>query len=172
MKNLPAIIILTITVFLGGCKKDAITSDYDKSYAAWLSFKSSLHNSYTYIAYSGSVFGGHYVETKFTVKNGTITMREFQSGNYKPNTNDLIITKTWTENGSSLNTHGNEAHDLLTLDQVYAKAKTVWLKADPKQNDVYFESKNNGLISLAGFVPKGCQDDCFNGITIKNINPL
>lgn len=172
MKKLPVILILTLSIFLSSCKKDEITSSYDKSYTAWLDFKSSSHNSYTYTANSGSVFGGYYVETKFTVKDGTITMREFQSGNYKPNTNDLIITKTWTENSSSLNTHGNEGHELLTLDQIYNKAKTVWLKADPKQNDVYFESKNNGLISLAGFVPKGCQDDCFNGIIIKNINAL
>ncbi len=172
MKNLPAILILILTVSLSGCKKDAVTSDYDKSYAAWLNFKSSSHNSYTYTSYSGSVFGGYYVETKFTVQNGTITMREFQSGNYKPNTHDLIITKTWIENSSSLNTHGNEGHELLTLDQIYSKAKTFWLKAGPKQNDIYFELKNNGLISLAGFVPKGCQDDCFNGINIKNINLL
>lgn len=172
MKNLPAIIILTITVFLSACKKDAITNDYDKSYAAWVNFKISSHNSYTYTVYSGSVFGGYYVETKFTVKDGMITMREFQSGNYKPNTHDLMITKTWTENSNSLNTHGNEGHELLTLDQVYDKAKTGWLKADSKQNDIYFESKNNDLISSAGFVPKGCQDDCFNGIKIKNINLL
>ncbi len=172
MKNILVILILTLTVFLSACKKDAITSDYDKSYVAWLNFKSSSHNSYTYTACSGSVFGGYYVETKFTVQNGTIAMREFQSGNYKPNTHDLIITKTWTENRSSLNTHGNEGHELLTLDQIYSKAKTVWLKADLKQNDIYFESKNNDLISLAGFVPKGCQDDCFNGIIIKNINTL
>jgi len=61
---------------------------------------------------------------------------------------------------------------LLTLDGIYSKAKTVWLRADQKQNDVYFETRNNGLISLADFVPKGCQDDCLNGISIKKINPM
>ncbi len=171
MKNLYAIFILTITIFLSACKKDAFNSDYDKSYSAWLNFKSSSNNSYTYTEYSGSVFGS-YIETKITVQNGAITTREFVSGNYKPNSNVLITTKIWTENPGSLNSHGNEGFELLTLDQVYSKAKTVWLKADEKQNDIYFEYKNNGLISLAGFVPKGCQDDCFNGVSIKNINPL
>ena len=171
MKNLYAIIILTITVFLSACKKDVVTSDYDKSYVAWSNFKNSSNNSYAYTEHSGSVFGS-YTETKITVKSGIITTREFVSGNYKPNTNVLIITKTWTENVGSLNTHGNEGFELLTLDQVYNKAKTVWLKADPKQNNIYFEYKNNGLISSAGFVPKGCQDDCFNGVSIKDINPL
>ncbi|RYY05858.1 MAG: hypothetical protein EOP43_07900 [Sphingobacteriaceae bacterium] len=171
MKKLITIFILTLNIFLFSCKKDAIISNYDKSYAAWLNFKSSSHNSYTYVAYSASVFGG-YSETKFSVQNGTIVMREFLSGYYKPNTKDLIIINSWVENSSSLNTHGNEGNELLTLDQVYDKAKTVWLKADSKQNDVYFESKNNDLISSAGYVPKGCQDDCFNGIKIKNISAL
>lgn len=171
MKNLPVIVILILTVFLSGCKKDAISGDYDKSYAAWLNFKSSSRNSYTYTAYNSSVFGG-YSETKFSVQNGTIILREFLSGYYKPNAKDLTIINSWTENSSSLNTHGNEGHELLTLDQVYDKAKTVWLKADPKQNDIYFESKNNDLISSAGFVPKGCQDDCLNGIYVKNISVL
>lgn len=171
MKNLYAIIILATTVFLSACKKDVVISDYDKSYVAWSNFKSSSNNSYAYTEHFGSVFGS-YTETKITVKSGIITTRKFVSGNYKPNTNVLIITKTWTENAGSLNTHGNEGFELLTLDQVYDKAKTVWLKADPKQNDIYFEYKNNGLISSAGFVPKGCQDDCFNGVSITDINPL
>ncbi|MEX8546990.1 MAG: hypothetical protein V5804_05250 [Mucilaginibacter sp.] len=171
MKNLYAIIILAVTIFFSGCKKDAVNSDYDRSYSAWSNFKNSSNNSYSYTEYSGSIFGGYH-ETKITVKSGTVTSREFLSGVYKPNSNVLTITKTWIENAGSLNTHGNEGFDLLTLDQVYDKAKTVWLKADKKQNDIYFENKNNGLISSAGFVPKGCQDDCFNGVSIKNINPL
>ncbi len=171
MKNLYAIIILGITVFLSACKKDAFNSDYDRSYAAWSNFKKSSNNSYTYTEYSSSVFGG-YMETKITVKSGKIIRRGFSSGYYQPNSSSLTIIKNWTEDASSLNTHGNEGFELLTLDEVYVKAKTFWLKADSKQNDIYFENKNNGLMSSAGFVPKGCQDDCFNGVSIKNINPL
>lgn len=171
MRNARVILLLILTLFLANCKKDAFKSDYDKSFSAWSDFKNSSHNAYSYVAYSTSVFG-RYTETKITVQKGSITSRAFLSGFYTPNTNTLITTKTWTEDASSLNMHGSEGFELLTLDQVYQKAKTVWLKADPKQNDIYVEYKNNGLISSAGFVPKGCQDDCFNGVSIKNINPL
>ena len=30
------------------------------------------------------------------------------------------------------------------------------------------DAKLDGIISLCGFVPKGCQDDCFRGIKIKS----
>ncbi|WP_256004937.1 hypothetical protein [Pedobacter deserti] len=32
-----------------------------------------------------------------------------------------------------------------------------------------FEAKNSGLISAAGYVEEGCQDDCFRGINIISI---
>ncbi len=128
-----------------------------------------VNNSYSYTAYAGSVFGNH-IETKITVTNGKVTAPEYIAGTYKPNTADLVISKTWIENESSLNTHTNSgAFEMLTLDQVYTKAKSIWLKADPKQNDIYFEPANEGMISSAGYVPKGCQDDCFNGVHIKDI---
>lgn len=171
MKKRSVLIVFLITFCLSACKKDAINSNYDESYAQWLSFKSTSHNSYTYVAHGGSVFG-YYAQTKFTVQNGKITGREYLSGSFKPNTDSLKINKSWVENSTSLNSHGTEGHELLTLDEVYAKAKTVWLKANSKENDVYFESGNNGMISSAGYVPKGCMDDCFTGINIKNIQPL
>lgn len=171
MKKLPVLIILLTTICFWACKKDAINNNYDESYAKWLSFKNSSHNSYTYTAYGSSVFG-YYTQTKFTVQNGKITGREFLSGSYISNTNGLTTNKSWIENSTSLNTHGTEGYELLTLDEVYIKAKTVWLKANTKENDVYFESRNNGILSSAGYVPKGCMDDCFTGINIKDIQPL
>jgi len=32
-----------------------------------------------------------------------------------------------------------------------------------KRPKVYFEAKNDGLISSEGYVPDNCQDDCFVG---------
>ncbi|RWY54329.1 hypothetical protein [Mucilaginibacter gilvus] len=78
----------------------------------------------------------------------------------------------WHEEVANLGTHGNEGAELLTLDQVYTKAQNVWLKVDDTKNDVYFDAKNNGLISFAGYVPKGCVDDCFTGIMITEISKL
>lgn len=171
MKNVFLLISLVLAVALFAFKKNIDNSDYETSYTEWLKFKSLSHNSYTYVAFHRSVLGG-YRETKFTIKNGTITTRKFLSGSYELNTDSLIITKAWNENSSSLNTHGSEGDELLTLDEVYIKAKTVWLNATTKQKRIYFESKNSGLISLAGYVVNSCIDDCFTGIAIKNINAL
>ena len=165
------LLLISLIFILASCKKDELTSSYDESYKAWTSFKKSSANSYTYTAFGGSVFGS-YAETKITVVNGIITGREFLFGRYEANSSNLIVSKTWIETSANLNTHGNEANEPLTLDQVYTKAKGEWLNVDKKDNDKYLETNNNGIISMAGYVPKGCMDDCFNGIRIKDIKPL
>jgi hypothetical protein len=170
MKKLLPILTLLI-IGLSACKKDEVNTRFDDSYKAWSVFKRSSANSYTYTAFNGSVFGS-YIETKFTINAGKITKREFLSGRYPPNADSLIINKQWVEDSSHLDTHGTEAHALLTLDAVYNKAKKDWLSVNKKDNDVYLEANNNGIISSAGYVPKGCMDDCFNGIHIKDVIAL
>ena len=78
----------------------------------------------------------------------------------------------WTENENEINSHTNSgASYALTLDQVYEKARTEWL-IKRKDATVYFEANNNGLISSCGYVPDGCMDDCFRGITISSVGLL
>lgn len=173
MKNalfLISALVLTIT----SCKKDTISnqSDYEKSYKAWQNFKQSVNNSYTYLVNTGS-FTGYSTETTITVVNGAIKSRSYKSFKLDyagQNVPVKTLIKAWVEDSSSLNTHGEyEGAELLTLDEIYAKAKSLWLAADKSTNTIYFETKNNGLISSCGYVPNGCQDDCFNGIKISYI---
>jgi len=166
MKYLTAFILL-ISIALSACKKDAVRTDYDKCYTKWLEFKAVSNNSYSYIAYSSLAFGNR-SETKLTIQNGKIIARDYVASRYKPGTSQTEVFKSWAESGATLNTH-SDGYELLTLDQVYSKAKTEWLQADKKGNDIYFEAKNNGMLSSAGYVPKGCMDDCFTGINIKEI---
>jgi hypothetical protein len=168
---LPAIIIL---ISITGCKKDSIAneSEFNKSYNAWLSFKSTAHNTYLYTTSFGSIFG-YGSETKITVINGKVTSRDFTAVRQRRDgTNKQDTVSQWHEDADHINTHPNDAGESLTLDDVYQKAKATWLKADKKTNDIYFEAKNTGMISTCGFVPKGCQDDCFNGITISLITSV
>ncbi|MBD1392088.1 hypothetical protein [Mucilaginibacter glaciei] len=162
---------IALCLIISACKKDEINSNFDASYQSWQAFKKKSNSSYSYTAYNGSIFGGH-AETIFTIKNDKIISRKYIAGSYKPNTDSLIISTTWTEDAATLNTHNNAGHELLTLDQVYNKAETEWFRVDPKENDIYFEAANAGLISTAGYVPKGCQDDCLTGIHIKDIKAL
>lgn len=82
---------------------------------------------------------------------------------------EIIDRLQWIETKENLGTHNKS--ELMTLDQVYSKAKNEWIIKRDKSK-VYFEAKNNGLISIAGYVPDGCQDDCFEGINIIKIENL
>lgn len=169
-------IILFITLICNSCKKDAVDSvtsstgiTYSQSLSNWQSYKQSVHNNYTYTATSGSVFG-FYSETKITVQNGVVTARDYMLYTQATGSITYTVTKTWSETSANLNKHGQyEGAEVLTIDEVYTKAKSVWLVADKGSNSIYFETDSKGIISTCGFVPKGCQDDCFNGIRIKKM---
>ncbi|MCJ8209504.1 hypothetical protein MUY27_07270 [Mucilaginibacter sp. RS28] len=163
------LIALNIAVALVSCKKDDIShqSEFNKSYQAWKNFQQEVNNSYSYTVNYGSVFG-FAADTKITVTNGVVTKREYKAI-YPANSPAPVNPVVWTEDQGQIGSHSDGA-PALTLDQIYDKAKNEWLNVNTKDNDVFFETKNNGMISGCGYVPKGCQDDCFRGITITNIS--
>ncbi|RZK53000.1 MAG: hypothetical protein EOO87_13985 [Pedobacter sp.] len=168
-RNLYLLLVLTVSLF-GACKKDDIVnkSAFDKSYKSWLAFKQESNNNYNYTVTFGS-WTGYSTKTIISVKNGKVVERSFiaQSITYKPTGMEIVERERWTENATNLNTHENGA-ETLTLDEVYAKAKSNWL-IKRESAKTTFEANNNGLISSAGYIQDGCQDDCFNGITISAI---
>ncbi|MEO3407411.1 hypothetical protein AAFN85_26060 [Mucilaginibacter sp. CAU 1740] len=169
------ILILFIITGFAACKKDVNDPAYDKSYKAWQNFKAESKNSYTYTVTSGSVFGFG-SETKITVEKGAVTARdyysyrlEYQQGSNVPPTKKTL--ELWHEDKAAIGQHSSGAL-AITLEEVYKKAKNEWLSADKSKNTVYFENKNNGMISMAVYVPNGCQDDCSIGIHISEIKAL
>ena len=169
---LPLIIVL---MCVSSCKKDEITrkeNNLNKSYQTWLNYKNSIHNSYRYTQYYGSVFG-YYTEIKIGINDGKFVSRDLiLVKSHLDGTNKGDTLKQWHEDVSSINTHGVEAGDLLTIDDIYDQSRKVYLKADVKKNMIIFEANNKGIISSCGYIPNGCQDDCFNGINISSITPL
>lgn len=152
------------------CKKDlAYKNKYEDSYHAWLKFKKASGNSYRYLVATGS-WTGAFSDMVITVKNGIVVQRDFTSGNIDPETHQRILRETWTEGEDEINTHEGYA-PAMTLDEVYHKAKTDWLKKRDHA-DTYFEAANQGMISSCGYVEKGCQDDCFIGISISYIRGI
>lgn len=86
----------------------------------------------------------------------------------------LLEALQWTETEENLGTKTysySPASPLYTLEDIYTRARTEWLK---KRSDAetFFETDNNGLISRAGFVPDGCIDNCFFGIYIESIEAI
>lgn len=165
------LLLLSIALLITACKKDDIAKkdEFKASYQKFQDFKNLNSNSYTYVATSGSVFG-YSSTTTITVIKGVVVGRDYKA--YRLNDDhQSVVDQSWTEDKSSIGTH-NQGQEALTLDEIYNKAKNEWLKVDKKANDIYFETNTDGLIASCGYVPKGCQDDCFNGITISSIKAL
>ncbi len=175
--------------------------DFDKSFNAWQAFRQSSGNSYKYTVTAGTWAGASWktglvvTQGKVTERQFAYTVfydvKQPASGWNEVGRNQVLAAlkltaeefKTrygqpveqvleWKETGNTLGSHaGTSAAQLITLDEVYEKARTEWLVKRAGVS-VYFEANNNGLISSCGFVQDGCMDDCFNGINISEIKAL
>jgi hypothetical protein len=65
-----------------------------------------------------------------------------------------------------LGVHKNGALPV-TVDELYSTCASEYLTVDAINNTIYFETELKGLMTLCGFVPKGCLDDCYNGVRIN-----
>ena len=81
------------------------------------------------------------------------------------------ITPVYTEDQADLGINQKGAPPV-TFDKLYNSCGTQYLMVNTQNNDIYFEVSDTGLISTCGYVPKGCMDDCFHGITIKSFEWL
>ena len=171
MKNKICLIALFLigTIFYA-CDSDKIEykSEFKTSEKIWLSFKETSNNSYKYTVVSSS-WVGLTSETTITVINGVIVQRDFKYTFLAEDIADLIPEdeQEWTETENEIGTNQNGAEPL-TLDEIYSKARNEWLK-DRSGATTYFETENDGMISVCGYVENNCADDCFIGIRISNI---
>ncbi|HUH32850.1 MAG TPA: hypothetical protein VLZ28_02795 [Daejeonella sp.] len=165
MKYLLSLFI--VVSFLSACKKDGVQSDFEKSREAWQDFKKKSNNNYNYTVATYS-WTGFTAKTIIRVSNGVVIGREYTAYTMDGKTGQQTMYESWIEDAATLNSHTGAAQ-AITLDAIYEKAATVWLKVDPKQNTISFEAKNNGMISACGYIQNGCMDDCFIGIHITEI---
>jgi hypothetical protein len=151
---------------------DTILTKYNASYNSWLDFKQKYNNSYVFVLRSDYSEPQFHTLINTKVQNGVVVSRDFFSITYIGDPPNLPArsdtTVQWHEAGATLNTHA-EAGPPMTLDYIYSKAKSVWLNVDPEKNTLYLDTKNNGLISVCGYYPNGCQDNCFTGIYITSV---
>lgn len=157
-------LLLITSIFMSCAKSDIeFDNDLEKSYDTWIAFKKSSNNSYQYMITSTSWVGVR-AETLIKVRSGEVEGRSLKVYNASQ------IFEQWTEDKSQLNTHQSGAA-AVTLDHIYTQARTELLKK--RENaQTYFEAKNDGMISSAGYVEDGCTDDCFRGINIAFIEAL
>lgn len=163
-------VLLTIGLILSACSKADIEykENFYNSKKAWTDFKKQSDNSYKYTT-QGSSWTGNMWQTTITVSKGKVIKRNFQ---YIRGENIPVNEVEWTENERDINTHEDtNASEALTLEDIYEKAEKEWL-IKREDSKTYFEAKNNGMISLCGYTPENCMDDCFRGIRISSIEAL
>lgn len=163
---------VSLLLLASSCSRIEYGSDFDKSREAWLDFKSEYNNTYRYQVTTTS-WTGFSTGTVISVDKGRIVRREYEAtemvldGQGRGPTQNVV--GHWIESEGEIGSH-TEGAAAVTLDEVYSRAKNEWLK---KRDDatVYFKAENRGMISLCGYVPDGCQDDCFHGIHIGYVEP-
>ncbi len=178
MKNF-YFILFTVLVFVS-CSNDNLNKNeisilttltgerglsYNESIDKWTELKKINGNSYvyqtTFISWTGSKN-----TTEIKVKNGKVTSRIYQGFIIDDNGNKAV--DSFIENSNELGNH-LEGAEPLTIDELYTSCASDYLIVDQKNNTLYFETDtNNGLITLCGFVPNGCADDCYRGIRISS----
>lgn len=132
---------------------------YQKSLEAFEAGKTAHQNSYQFTL-SFSSWSGYWQKTTMIVQEGKVVERQFESGHeYEKKYN-----KTWKETGAKLGSH-EDGHAPMTMDAVYEEAQG-WIKGSA-ENDYFFSTDATGIVTTAGFVPKECMDDCFEGYHVE-----
>ncbi len=103
------------------------------------------------------------------IEDDIVTSRIYQEFKIKEPSFQREIIDSYTETSDDLESHEKGARPL-TIDDLYNSCASKYLVADEKDNTIYFEAEIDGLMTLCGFVPKGCMDDCFRGIRINSLN--
>nr|WP_321413354.1 hypothetical protein [uncultured Allomuricauda sp.] len=172
MKKLLSIAIIILAQCLISCESDTLEyhSEFTLSHRAWENFKETNNNSYRYTVIQSS-WVGFSTKTTITVEAGTITERSFLYTSTEGLSSEIPEDElAWTETNDEIGIHARGAEPL-TLDNIYERAETDWLLDRPSATS-YFETMDNGIISICGYVEKNCVDDCFIGIHIESIDPL
>lgn len=144
------------------------SKSYESSIAKWNRAKKEHNNSYTYTVKFSS-FSGYRNTTVITVKEGKVIKREFNETAPTNLPNQKTADKPkFIEDKTNLNTH-NEGSPAVTIDQIYKDCSEKYLTADKNENIIYFNVDKIGILSVCGYVPKNCADDCFKGVSIGEI---
>ncbi|WP_156877193.1 hypothetical protein [Salinimicrobium terrae] len=138
--------------------------NFRESKAEWDRLKKKNGNSYVYtiLEQSWTGFGS---ETTIEVEKGKITARHYIAFEISEE-GDKKITESYEEFKNDIGKH-NLGAPPYTMDDLYKTCLSHYLIADPDTHEILFETNEEGIMTLCGFVPQGCQDDCFRGIRIS-----
>ncbi|MFC2138309.1 hypothetical protein ACFLTE_09050 [Bacteroidota bacterium] len=171
---------LSLCLIMVSCEKDNNNQDnnlslltelngesglsYDESLSKWNELKNNNGNSYiyqtTFTSWTG--FGS---TTELRVEEGNVTSRKYQGFEINQTNGQKEILETYHETSDNLGSNDKGANPL-TIDELYETCASEYLIIDENNNTIYFETTENGLMTLCGYVPEGCMDDCLFSVSI------
>lgn len=141
---------------------------YNESIGKWNELKTVNGNSYIYQTRFVS-WTGQGSTTEIVVIDGEVITRSYYE--FKPSEagGEEQIIDSYTENGGAIGSNEKGAAPL-TVDELYTTCASDYLVVDATNNTLYFETDSTGLMTLCGFVPDGCADDCYSGVSITGFD--
>lgn len=177
--NYPHFIFLLFCLLLISCSIETVRENVNiegehgfnfmESKQEWDKLKTKNGNSYFYIFLEQS-FTGIGSETKITVERGKVISRHYEAYVISEEDGKKNTTFSYAEESKKDLGKHSEGAAPVTIDELYRSCLAQYLIADPDANRIYFETNEEGVIVLCGFVPFGCQDDCYRGITISQFS--
>jgi hypothetical protein len=162
--------ILMIFVFsasLSACGEEiAYGTAFENSQEAWVTAKAQHAASYRYESEISS-FTGYGELTVITVDDDDVVRRRFAS--YEDLAFRANRLEAWVEEANELGSHLSGG-PVLTIDALYARCRADILTVDPDENEISFTVDQRGLLDTCTYVPKGCLDDCEEGVRISAID--
>lgn len=143
--------------------------DFKESRTAWKKLKKENGNSYVYVVLEQS-WTGHGSETTIEVENGKVKTRSYTAFVISDEDGSKSITDSYEETSKREIGSNSLGAPPYTIDKLYNTCLSKYLTVDHEANKVFFETNEEGVIMLCGFVPIGCQDDCFRGIRISDFS--
>lgn len=144
--------------------------NFFQSQKEWMKLKKRHRESYQFTVYEQS-YAGFGSETTIMVMNGEVVSREYQSFSMDENDGTKEVIDHYYEGKEQLGMH-SEGWEPVDLDEMYHDCGSEYLRVDPDSHTLYFDTNEEGVISLCGNVPDLCADDCFNGFTISKFEWL
>jgi len=139
---------------------------YNESLTQWNKLKNINGNSYIYQTTFVSWTGFSSI-TELKIEEGIVTSRVYKEFNTNETNGQQEIIDTYTETKTNIGSHEKGANPL-TIDDLYNSCASEYLIVDNGKNTLYFETYLDGLMTLCGFIPDGCMDDCYKGVSINS----
>jgi len=167
MNHFYTVMIFIFSAGLCACGEEiAYGTAFENSQQAWSSAKAENNASYRYESEISS-FTGYGELTVITVADDDVVRRRFAS--YEDLDFRANRLEAWTEEANELGSHLNGG-PVLTIDALYARCRAEILTVDPDENEIIFTVNQRGLLDKCTYVPKGCVDDCEEGVRISAID--